>query len=167
VLSLSTVGSASCGVPSCPQFVLCHHPSATHSPTTRPTMAAKEFAGQVAVVTGGARGIGFAIGKYLGQQGAAVVLVDIQEDVLSAAVDALQALGIKAFPMVADVTSEESIKKGVGGTWVVVGASGGRFCGWWGSLLPRGSAMLRRVAVPERGNNTVVYSTVVAKEEDW
>ena len=74
---------------------------------------AKAFAGQVAVVTGGARGIGFAIGEHLGSQGAAVVLVDINETVLAGAVQKLKAAGISAYPMVADVTSEASVQDGV------------------------------------------------------
>lgn len=72
-----------------------------------------EFAGQVALVTGGARGIGFAIGKHLGSLGASVVLVDINETVLAGAVTALEGSGIRAFSMVADVTSEASVQAGV------------------------------------------------------
>ena len=37
----------------------------------------KEFVGRTAVVTGGARGFGKAFGRALVEQGAAVVLVDI------------------------------------------------------------------------------------------
>lgn len=76
---------------------------------------ALDFSGQVALVTGGARGIGFAIAQHLGSLGAAVVLVDINEAVLSTAVKTLQEAGIKAHTMVADVTSEASVQQGVAG----------------------------------------------------
>lgn len=76
---------------------------------------AKQFDGQVAVVTGGARGIGFAIGRHLGHLGAKVVLVDLNETVLSVSVEKLISEGITAIAMVADVTVEESVQKGVAG----------------------------------------------------
>ena len=75
-----------------------------------------DFSRQVALVTGGARGIGFAIGKHLGSLGAKVVLVDIVEATLSSAVATLVKLGIQAHPLVADVTSEESVQQGVAGS---------------------------------------------------
>jgi 3-oxoacyl-[acyl-carrier protein] reductase len=78
---------------------------------------ALDFNGQVALVTGGARGIGFAIARHLGSLGAAVVLVDINEDVLSGSVRTLEGLGVKASAMVADVTSEASVQAGVAGAF--------------------------------------------------
>ena len=42
----------------------------------------KDFNGKLAVVTGGASGVGFAIGEALAKQGAKVVLTDIEKDSL-------------------------------------------------------------------------------------
>jgi NAD(P)-dependent dehydrogenase (short-subunit alcohol dehydrogenase family) len=52
-----------------------------------------EVAGAVAVVTGGASGIGRAIAAELLQQGATVVVADVEAPALEAAVDELAALG--------------------------------------------------------------------------
>ncbi|SEH78438.1 Short-chain dehydrogenase [Mycolicibacterium rutilum] len=45
--------------------------------------------GQVAVVTGGTSGIGFALADHLTRRGVAVMIADIREDAIPAAVDAL------------------------------------------------------------------------------
>ncbi|MDA8527138.1 SDR family NAD(P)-dependent oxidoreductase, partial [Gammaproteobacteria bacterium] len=42
----------------------------------------KDFNGKLAVVTGGASGVGFAIGEALAKEGAKVVLTDIEKDTL-------------------------------------------------------------------------------------
>ena len=42
-------------------------------------MAGGDFDGQVAVVTGGAQGIGFAISRLLSERGATVCLVDLDQ----------------------------------------------------------------------------------------
>ena len=76
---------------------------------------ATTFANQVAIVTGGARGIGFAIASHLGTLGASVVLADINEAVLATSVEALRAQGIKASSQVVDVTSETSVQSTVAG----------------------------------------------------
>ena len=54
-------------------------------------MNAIDLAGQVAVVTGGAQGIGFAVAKRLIQSGAKVSLWDMRKDLLEQAVAALGA----------------------------------------------------------------------------
>ena len=42
----------------------------------------KDFNGKLAVVTGGASGVGFAIGEALAKQGAKVILTDIEQESL-------------------------------------------------------------------------------------
>src|SRR5690606_26583479 len=64
------------------------------------------LAGQVAVITGGAAGMGLAIGRRFGEAGAHVVLADISEDVHDAAAG-LRAAGHSASSVVLGVTQEE------------------------------------------------------------
>ncbi len=59
--------------------------------------------GQVAVVTGAARGIGRASAVALGRRGFAVALVDQLEDRLEEATAAVRAEGVEALPLVGDV----------------------------------------------------------------
>ena len=68
-----------------------------------------ELGGRVAVVTGAARGIGFAIAERLSRAGARVVIADVAEDGAAAAVERLRELGGKAEAAVADVTRPEEV----------------------------------------------------------
>jgi NAD(P)-dependent dehydrogenase (short-subunit alcohol dehydrogenase family) len=61
---------------------------------------------QVAVITGGAVGIGLAIGRRFGEAGAHVVLADVSEAVHAAA-DQLREAGHSASSVILDVTREE------------------------------------------------------------
>jgi NAD(P)-dependent dehydrogenase (short-subunit alcohol dehydrogenase family) len=54
----------------------------------------RRLAGKVALVTGAARGIGLAIAKRLGAEGAAVILSDIDADVVAVSATSLSALGL-------------------------------------------------------------------------
>jgi 3-oxoacyl-[acyl-carrier protein] reductase len=67
-----------------------------------------ELDGQVAVVTGGARGIGLAIGQALAEAGAKVALVDVDEGESQAAAASLPGSGHAGFR--GDVTDPESIQ---------------------------------------------------------
>ena len=70
-------------------------------------MSEAEFGGRVAVVTGGAAGIGFAISTLLAERGARVCLVDIDEGAMARAAENLGggARGYKA-----DITSEAEVE---------------------------------------------------------
>jgi len=69
------------------------------------------FAGQTAVITGGAGGIGLAIAARLGAEGATCVLLDLADpDTLSSARESLLARGVvNAHAWRCDVTSEASV----------------------------------------------------------
>ncbi|MCC7548529.1 MAG: SDR family oxidoreductase [Burkholderiales bacterium] len=69
-----------------------------------------DLAGHVAVVTGAARGIGYAIAERLLQSGAAVALWDIDAEALERAERALGVHGMVAARVV-DVTDESSVKE--------------------------------------------------------
>ena len=58
----------------------------------------KEFRGKVAVVTGGASGIGLALGKRAAGEGMKVVLADIEEVALGHAVAEIKAHGAVEVP---------------------------------------------------------------------
>jgi 3-oxoacyl-[acyl-carrier protein] reductase len=62
--------------------------------------------GQVAIVTGAARGIGYAIAHRLIAEGAAVVVADINAQGAEDAARTLAAEGGRALPVAADVTAE-------------------------------------------------------------
>jgi 3-oxoacyl-[acyl-carrier protein] reductase len=65
--------------------------------------------GQVAVVTGAARGIGRGIASVLAAEGAHVVVVDLDASLGEAAVDGLRAQGAAATAISADVTDRRSV----------------------------------------------------------
>jgi 2-dehydro-3-deoxy-L-rhamnonate dehydrogenase (NAD+) len=68
-----------------------------------------ELPGRVAIVTGAARGIGFAIAERLSRAGARLVIADVAEEGAAAAVERLHGRGDKAVAAVADVTSPEEV----------------------------------------------------------
>lgn len=72
-------------------------------------MAADPFRGRVAVVTGGAGGIGMALARAFAGRGAKIVLADVHEERMAAAVKQLEAEGATASGIVTDVTERESV----------------------------------------------------------
>ena len=73
-------------------------------------MIEREFTGKVAVVTGGARGIGRASARMMGLRGGAVVIGDVDEDACEEAVAAFTAEGIDAMGFPLDVGDHESVR---------------------------------------------------------
>ncbi len=71
----------------------------------------KEFHGRVAVVTGAASGIGFATARRFAEEGMQVVMADIQEDALDAAVSNLRAAGHEVLGVPTDVSRHEQIEQ--------------------------------------------------------
>ena len=69
-----------------------------------------EFSGKVAVVAGGARGIGLAAARKLALEGASVVICSDREDQLEEALAGLREEGLEVSGTRADVTSSADIR---------------------------------------------------------
>jgi NAD(P)-dependent dehydrogenase (short-subunit alcohol dehydrogenase family) len=69
--------------------------------------------GKVALVTGGARGLGVAIGEALAEVGAIVILADIRMDLAEQAAKNLQAKGMEAIALSLDITNEQQIESAI------------------------------------------------------
>ncbi|MCH8844950.1 MAG: SDR family oxidoreductase [SAR324 cluster bacterium] len=72
------------------------------------------FQDQVAIITGGAQGIGLGIARRLASEGARVVLFDQNGDELGVAVKELSGEEIEAHPVTVNVTDAEGITAAVG-----------------------------------------------------
>ena len=81
--------------------------------------ATYDFSGQVAIVTGGARGIGLAIAQRLGRDGAAVALWDLDTEAVEAAADTL---GPRAHALTVDVTEYGAIEAALAATDAALGS---------------------------------------------
>jgi len=87
--------------------------------------------GKIALVTGAAYGIGFALAKSYAQAGATIVFNDINQELVDKGLKSYEELGIKVFGYVCDVTNEakvmelvETIEKEVGVIDILVNNAG-------------------------------------------
>ncbi len=69
----------------------------------------RELRGRVAVVTGGASGIGLAMARRFGEEGMRVVLADVERTPLEKAAGELASAGFEIAPVVCDVRSWDSV----------------------------------------------------------
>lgn len=83
----------------------------------------QDLEGKVAVITGGASGIGLATARVLARSGVKLVLADIEESALAAAVKALAAAGAKAVGCVTDVGDKRSVDRLADEAWSQFGAA--------------------------------------------
>ena len=70
----------------------------------------QHFDGKVAVVTGGASGIGLALGRRFAAEGMKVVLADIEKQALDDAVDQLRATDAEVHGVVTDVSDGDQVQ---------------------------------------------------------
>jgi meso-butanediol dehydrogenase/(S,S)-butanediol dehydrogenase/diacetyl reductase len=70
----------------------------------------RRFEGKTVVVTGGNRGIGYAMAERFGAEGANLVIASIEEQVKDAAAE-LSGAGARALPVLCDVTDIKAVKR--------------------------------------------------------
>jgi 3-oxoacyl-[acyl-carrier protein] reductase len=70
-----------------------------------------DFKGQVALITGGARGIGKSIAGRLAQKGADLVIADVSEESAGETAGELAALGVRTMAVKLDVSKSEEVAK--------------------------------------------------------
>lgn len=73
----------------------------------------RRFENQVAIVTGGAQGIGLGIARRLGGEGAAVALLDQNAKLVTQEAGSLEADSITAMAVAADVTQQAEVEQAV------------------------------------------------------
>jgi NAD(P)-dependent dehydrogenase (short-subunit alcohol dehydrogenase family) len=69
----------------------------------------EELRGKVAVVTGGASGIGLALAKRLGAEGMKLVLADVEPAALAGATKTLEGAGVECLGVLTDVSRADSV----------------------------------------------------------
>jgi 3-oxoacyl-[acyl-carrier protein] reductase len=67
--------------------------------------------GKVAIVTGSARGLGAATARRLAEEGAKVVITDIQKELAEATATALRADGLEAHCVIGDITQAADVQR--------------------------------------------------------
>ncbi|HEX8948344.1 MAG TPA: 3-oxoacyl-[acyl-carrier-protein] reductase [Dissulfurispiraceae bacterium] len=65
--------------------------------------------GHTAVITGGGRGIGKAIGEALARQGVNIVVVDVNSDIAKETASELEKLGVRSLALKADVSNSSDV----------------------------------------------------------
>jgi NAD(P)-dependent dehydrogenase (short-subunit alcohol dehydrogenase family) len=83
----------------------------------------QDFRDRVAVITGGASGIGLAVARALGREGAKLVLADIEGRALDRVVSLLEGERVEAIGMVTDVSDRSAMERLADATWKRFGAA--------------------------------------------
>lgn len=83
---------------------------------------AGRFDGAVAIITGGAGGLGIAIAEAIGAEGGSVAIFDTNADAVNAGVAHLKEKGLRAAGFTADVRSADQVQAAVSATAAELGA---------------------------------------------
>ncbi|MEO1360567.1 MAG: SDR family NAD(P)-dependent oxidoreductase [Pseudomonadota bacterium] len=81
------------------------------------------FKDKTVVITGGATGIGFALAKRFGSEGAKIAIGEPRQNRLNQAIAELQGLGVEASAMVMDVTDPKSMEAFADFAWDTYGGA--------------------------------------------
>ncbi len=82
----------------------------------------QDFRGKVAVITGGASGIGLGLARLAAAEGMQLVLADIEQGALDAAATELRALGAEVLPLRTDVSQLADVEALAGQAWAHFGS---------------------------------------------
>src|SRR5256885_730191 len=115
-------GVQTCALPICPKLTFvsrkkCHFKFETDTNPLRlryamnTTPSTGQLAGRRILVTGSARGLGFAFAKAFCEQGARVAMADLREELLAESVARLRAQGLEAHGFGLDAGNPESIER--------------------------------------------------------
>jgi NAD(P)-dependent dehydrogenase (short-subunit alcohol dehydrogenase family) len=83
----------------------------------------QDLAGKVAVVTGGAGGLGRAMAESFGAQGMKIVLADIEQEALDVTAGQLKADGVEVTAVVTDVSDHGQIERLADSAWQAYGGA--------------------------------------------
>jgi NAD(P)-dependent dehydrogenase (short-subunit alcohol dehydrogenase family) len=81
----------------------------------------KDFAGKVAVMTGGAGGIGLAMARTFGRRAMKVAIADLESETCAQAVETLRREGIEAIGFACDVSDRDSLAAVAAGIFAAFG----------------------------------------------
>jgi peroxisomal 2,4-dienoyl-CoA reductase len=130
------------------------------------------FQGRVALITGGATGIGRGITEALARNGAHVAIVSRKSENLSAAAEQIAAkTGRRCLPLVADVRQPEAVESAVkqaiqelGGLDIVVNNAAGNFICPSAELSPNGFGVV--LDIDAKGTWNVARAAYLARLKD-
>ena len=71
------------------------------------------LSGKVALITGGGRGLGAAIGQALAEAGATAILADVRVDLAEQTAKELQTQGLEAIALSLDITNDQQIETAI------------------------------------------------------
>jgi NAD(P)-dependent dehydrogenase (short-subunit alcohol dehydrogenase family) len=78
---------------------------------------AQELVGRVAVVTGGASGIGFALAERFAAEGMKVVVADVEDRALAEAAQRLRSVAAEVVPIHCDVARADEVERLATARW--------------------------------------------------